>query len=78
MGFEQNALRKLMTDKVLAQVIDVSPTTLRRWRKQNKGPPFRKFGTEPNGPVRYDPQEVAEWIARCTGGGDRQLPEHQR
>jgi hypothetical protein len=77
MGFEKDALRRLLTDKALSPVINVSPTTLRRWRKQNKGPPFRKFGPEPNAPVRYDPAEVAEWIATRPCGGDRPPADQQ-
>jgi hypothetical protein len=69
MGFEKDALRRLLTDKALSPVINVSPTTLRRWRKQNKGPPFKKFGSEPNAPVRYDPEAVVRWIATLPGGG---------
>jgi hypothetical protein len=63
--------RRLMTDKVLAPLINVSATTLRRWRKENKGPPYRKFGREPNAPVRYDPVDVEEWIASRPSGGER-------
>jgi hypothetical protein len=75
--FDKDALRRLMTDRALSPVINVSPSTLRRWRKQDKGPPFRKFGPEPNAPVRYDPADVAQWIASLPRGGQG-LPSKAR
>jgi hypothetical protein len=78
MELNKDSLRRLITDRTLSPVINVSPSTLRRWRKQGKGPPFRKFGPEPNAPVRYDPADVTEWINSCHSSGDRQHAKQQR
>jgi predicted DNA-binding transcriptional regulator AlpA len=66
---EENA--HLWTDHWVAALINVSRPTLRRWRKQNKGPPFVKLGPEKGAAIRYIPEDVAAWLAARRSGGEQ-------
>lgn len=46
-----------LKENAVARSLDVSVSTLRRWRAQGKGPIFRKL----NGAVRYDPLDVRKF-----------------
>ena len=47
---------KLLSEKSLAEILDVSPRTLRTWRKEGRFPYIRIS----RGAVRYDLAEVME------------------
>ena len=44
----------------------ISLATLRRWRLENRGPKYRKFGSL----VRYDEDELNHWEEAQPFGGD--------
>ncbi|GEE02258.1 hypothetical protein nbrc107696_27040 [Gordonia spumicola] len=56
----------LLTTAELAESIGVAPKTVRNWRTQGLGPAFVRLS--PND-VRYDPADVAEWIAAVKRSG---------
>jgi hypothetical protein len=63
--------KHLWTDSWVATLVNVSRPTLRRWRKQNKGPPFVKLGREKGAAIRYIPEDVAAWLAARRSGGEQ-------
>jgi len=48
----------LLNEAQTAEVLNVSPATLRRWRWAGKGPQFRKIG----GAVRYSPGDIDAYV----------------
>ena len=50
----------------VAERTHISLATLRRWRLENRGPRFYKFGSL----VRYDKEELAQWEQSQPAGGD--------
>jgi predicted DNA-binding transcriptional regulator AlpA len=61
--------QRLLREREVAPIVGSSVGSLRRWRRLGKGPPFKKLGTDLGSPVRYDADELSEWIAsRPTGG----------
>ena len=67
-----------LSETEVADRTHISLATLRRWRLENRGPKFSKFGSL----VRYDKDELAQWEqAQPTGGEkltDRFLPKPVR
>ena len=63
----------LITEGEAASVLRVSITSVRRWRREGRGPVYRKLGRI----VRYRPGDLADFIAasRCmeTGWRSRRL-----
>ena len=57
---------KYFTETEVSEMIGPSLATLRRWRLENRGPKFRKFGSL----VRYGNYDLAEWIKAQPFGGD--------
>lgn len=59
----------LLSEKQLAELVNISIATLRRWRLLGAGPRFirlRGLGSA----VRYRPEDVATWLdSRSAGGG---------
>lgn len=58
---EDNVIRlgvEIVTEKKLAEMLDVSETTLTYWRSRQEGPPFIKMGKF----IRYDMQDVRAWL----------------
>jgi predicted DNA-binding transcriptional regulator AlpA len=53
----------LLNEEKAAHVAAVSRGTLRRWRRQGKGPPWHKLGDEPGAAVRYDGSDLMVWLA---------------
>lgn len=51
----------LLTDSEVAEILHLSPQTLRMQRCRNIGIPFIRFG---NKTVRYDPKDVMEYIEK--------------
>jgi DNA-binding transcriptional MerR regulator len=50
----------LLTQEELAQLIDVSPDTLREWRRLKQGPDYVKAGKS----VMYREKDVLRWLER--------------
>ncbi len=51
---------KIMTEKEVADLLKVSPTTLGDLRRSNKGPPYVKIG----GQIRYIFESILEWVKK--------------
>ncbi len=58
---------RFLTESEVAGRTQISLATLRRWRLENRGPKYRKFGSL----VRYPEEELARWEqTQPSGGGD--------
>lgn len=57
---------KYYNEMELSELLGPSVATLRRWRLENRGPKYRKFGSL----VRYGNYDLAEWIKAQPSGGD--------
>jgi predicted DNA-binding transcriptional regulator AlpA len=55
-----------LTEIQVSERTCISLATLRRWRLENRGPKFRKFGSL----VRYDEDELNRWEEAQPSGGD--------
>lgn len=53
----------LLTTEELAEIVKVSPATVRDWRKKGRGPRALKIGHA----VRYPRREVVAWIEQTNG-----------
>lgn len=49
----------LINTEAVAELLGLSPATLRLWRSTGKGPQFVKCG----GAVRYRTEDLEEWVA---------------
>ena len=67
------ANESLVTEGEAANLLRVSLTSVRRWRREGRGPVYRKIGRS----VRYRREDLADFIAtsRCieTGWRSRKL-----
>jgi excisionase family DNA binding protein len=67
------ANESLVTEGEAARLLRVSLTSVRRWRREGRGPVYRKLGRS----VRYRRDDLADFItsARCmeTGWRSRRL-----
>jgi excisionase family DNA binding protein len=63
------ANESLVTEGEAANLLRVSLTSVRRWRREGRGPVYRKLGRS----VRYRPGDLADFIAasRCMETGWR-------
>jgi predicted DNA-binding transcriptional regulator AlpA len=61
---------RFLTESEVAERTQISLATLRRWRLENRGPKYRKFGSL----VRYPEDELASWEQNQPGGGDATDP----
>lgn len=59
-GIELRARLGLMTTDELAVMLDVTPDTLREWRRLKSGPDFVKTGKG----VMYRESDVQDWLKR--------------
>jgi len=64
-----NVTNPLTTESEAASLLRVSLTSLRRWRREGRGPVYRKLGRT----VRYRPDDLSDFVAaaRCTETGWR-------
>ncbi len=51
----------VITESTVAELIGMSVDTVRSMRKRGGGPPYRKYGTTRQSPVRYLRTEVIAW-----------------
>ena len=63
---------KLMTESELAKRLSISKSTLSMLRSKGELP-FRLIGTC----IRYEPDEVDEWLRRCGVNASKEKPEHE-
>lgn len=54
----------LLDNEQTSTLLSIRPNTLEVWRSKGKGPPFIKFGNQPQSPVRYMRSAVMEWLAQ--------------
>jgi predicted site-specific integrase-resolvase len=59
MTAENNSTQSLVTEDEAASILRVSLTSLRRWRRQGRGPVYRKL----NRAVRYRLDDLMDFIA---------------
>jgi predicted site-specific integrase-resolvase len=59
MVFAEHVAGSLVTEVEAAGILRVSLTSLRRWRRQGRGPVYRKL----NRAVRYRPEDLMDFIA---------------
>jgi hypothetical protein len=52
-------METLLTECETGKWIHVKPGTLRRWRHENRGPPWLRI----EGAVRYSPKELKRYLA---------------
>ena len=52
-------LIKLLSEKDLAEILQVSIVTLRRWRMFGRGPVFIRCGRA----IRYETESVSQWLS---------------
>jgi len=57
----KNELSNLLTPDQVAAHTGISMETLAQWRSQKRGIPYLKIGRS----VRYDPQDVQQYLAGC-------------
>ncbi len=57
---------RFFTESEVAERTRISLGTLRRWRLENKGPRYFKFGSL----VRYSEDDLAAWESSRPAGGD--------
>jgi predicted DNA-binding transcriptional regulator AlpA len=55
----------LLVEEEVAQRLQVSLASVRRWRLERRGPQFIKVGAL----VRYRPEDVESWLASLPTGG---------
>lgn len=56
----------LLNENELSEQLQVSVSTIRRWRLLKRGPRYVKLGFT----VRYRPEDVAAWLNNQPTGGD--------
>jgi predicted DNA-binding transcriptional regulator AlpA len=56
----------LLNEHQVAQFLNVSVASVRRWRLFSQGPRYLKIGTSS---VRYRPEDVSEWLKSRPAGG---------
>jgi hypothetical protein len=61
------AREQLMNEFGVAEMLNLSVASLRRWRLLNKGPRFLKIGAG----VRYREADVLRWLQTRTMGGQQ-------
>lgn len=57
---------KYLTTNQVADILGLTPGTLRSWRIRKQGPPYLKIGVL----CRYDESELNEWIKQKCFNGD--------
>jgi len=67
---DQRQEKLVFNETELAQALNVSVRTIRRWRSEGTGPPFAKLNDAPQSPVRYRLSDVDEWLTSRLRGGD--------
>ncbi len=58
----------LLDEHDVARITRLSVASVRRWRLLNQGPKYLKIGAS----VRYQPEDLAAWLATRPSGGGHQ------
>ena len=53
-----------LTVQEVAELLRVSPATVRAWIARGEGPPAMRFGKQ----IRYRPERVMEWVEQQEEG----------
>lgn len=64
---------RALNEAAAAQRLGVSVSTLRNWRRLNRGPTFRKFGRA----VRYLPSDIDEYVSATSSAEKSQDPRRR-
>jgi len=59
-------INRLLNEHDVAEMLDVSVATVRRWRLLRQGPRFLKLGSL----CKYKPEDVSAWLDSCPRGGE--------
>jgi Helix-turn-helix domain len=59
-----------VTEGELAGLLGITVSTLKRWRRLRRGPPFTKFGDR----LAYRREAFEEWLLSC----ERVMPREKR
>lgn len=65
-SFKPASSVEFLNESQLAQHLNVSIATVRRWRMRNTGPPFKKIGSS----VRYATDKLKSWVDSQPSGGE--------
>ena len=66
-------LERLLNTQEVADLLQVAPITLRKWRLLGRGPRFARLGAN----VRYQEVDVTAWVAaRKTSSTSEARPPH--
>ena len=57
-------MQTLITEKKLSEITGLALQTLRNARHQRRGIPYIRLGGEKRGAIRYDLQDVEDYIAK--------------
>ena len=55
---------EILTVQEVAELLRVSPATVRAWIAKGEGPPAMRFGKQ----IRYRPERVMEWVEQQEEG----------
>jgi predicted DNA-binding transcriptional regulator AlpA len=64
-----NVIESFLTDHDVSRITKLSLATVRRWRRQKKGPPYIKIGAA----VRYKPESLSAWLQSRPTGGEQSM-----
>ncbi len=56
-------MEQLISTRQAAQLLGLSPDTLRRWRTSGRGPAYARFGAL-HGRAFYLPKDIEAWVDR--------------
>jgi predicted DNA-binding transcriptional regulator AlpA len=65
-SFRPGSSIEFLNENQVAQRLNVSIATVRRWRMRSMGPPFKKIGAS----VRYATDELKSWVDSRPSGGE--------
>jgi predicted DNA-binding transcriptional regulator AlpA len=66
MGDNDDALTEHLNERQMARLYGIKMSTARKWRREGRGPRFRKLGVRT---VRYSRADLLSWLgSRPTGG----------
>lgn len=57
----------LLNEYDIAVLLELSVSTIRRWRRTQKGPKYLKLGST----VRYRESDLTRWLESCPCGGSQ-------
>ncbi len=61
MTTNNHTIKVLLDETEVAEILNIKPATLRRWRWLGTGPSFRKIGSN----VRFHPDDITSFIEQA-------------